>query len=148
MKDLSLHILDIAENSIRAGASIVEILIVEDEKNDLLIVQIKDNGKGMDKELKYKAANPFFTTKSGKRIGLGLALLSQATKEAQGSFQITSGPGAGTTVKAAFKYSHPDCKPLGNITETLETLIAGNRDIDFIFEHRIGENITRFDTRE
>ena len=147
MQDLSLHILDIVQNSVRAGASLIEILIVEDEENDSLLLQIKDNGKGMDEQIKRNAANPFFTTKEGKRFGLGLALLSQAAGEAEGSFEVDSDPGKGTIIKASFRHSHPDRKPLGNITETLETLVMGNQGIDFVFKYKQGDEITIFDTR-
>jgi len=98
--------------------------------------------------MKARAANPFFTTKQGKRFGLGLALLSQATREADGSFSINSEPGKGTEIKATFRYSHPDRKPLGNISETLTTLVIGNRGIDFIYEHRQGDEVILFDTRK
>ena len=148
MEDLSLHILDIVQNSVRAGANLIEILIIEDESKDILILHIKDNGKGMDEEVKINATNPFFTTKNGKRFGLGLSLLSQATREAEGSFEITSEPGIGTEIKATFAYSHPDRKPLGNMYETLETLIIGNKDINFVYEHRQGEEVILFDTRK
>ncbi len=148
MKDLSLHILDIVENSIRAQATRVEISVVEDEQRDVLELVIKDNGKGMEQEMTSRVAQPFFTTKPGRRIGMGLALLAQATKEANGELEISSMPGGGTRIKATFRYSHPDRKPLGDIRVTLETLIAGNPNVDFIYEYRKGLEVTRLDTRE
>lgn len=148
MKDLSLHILDIVENSIRAQATRVEISVVEDEQRDVLELVIKDNGKGMEQEMTSRVAQPFFTTKPGRRIGMGLALLAQATKEANGELEISSMPGGGTRIKATFRYSHPDRKPLGDIPATLETLIAGNPNVDFIYEYRKGLEVTRLDTRE
>lgn len=148
MQDLSLHILDIVQNSIRAGARLIEIKITEDEEKDSLLLEIKDNGKGMDEKTKQHAANPFFSTKQGKRFGLGLALLLQATREAGGSFEISSFPGIGTEIKATFQYSHPDCKPIGDIAGTLETLVLGNKEVDFVYEHKQGDNITLFDTRK
>lgn len=148
MKDLSLHILDIVENSIRAEAKRVEISVIEDEEGDVLSLEIKDNGKGMEQELASHASKPFFTTKPGRKIGMGLALLAQATKEANGQFEISSTPQAGTRIKATFLYSHPDRKPLGDIPTTLETLIAGNAGVDFLYSHTIGEKTTRIDTRE
>jgi len=148
VKDLSLHILDIVENSIRAQAKRVEISVVEDEEKDLLALEIKDDGKGMAQEILNQAAGPFFTTKAGRRIGMGLALLAQATKEANGNFEISSAPGGGTRIEATFRYSHPDRKPLGDIPVTLETLIAGNPGVDFLYEHRRGTEATRLDTRE
>lgn len=148
MKDLSLHILDIVENSIRAQARRVEISVVENEEKDLLALEIKDDGKGMAQETLNQAPQPFFTTKEDKRIGMGLALLAQATREADGEFEISSTPGVGTRIKATFRYSHPDRKPLGDIPVTLETLIAGNPGVDFLYEHRRGAQVTRLDTRE
>jgi len=148
MKDLSLHIMDIVENSIRAEAKLIEIYLVEDLENDLLTLQIEDDGKGMDSETLQRAANPFFTKKPGKRIGLGLALLAQATREAEGKFEISSKPETGTKIMATFSYSHPDRKPLGDMYATLETLLAGNRKVDFLYEHRRGANVTRFETRK
>jgi len=148
VKDLSLHILDIVENSIRAQAKRVEISVVEDEEKDLLALEIKDDGKGMAQETLNQAAGPFFTTKEGKRIGMGLALLAQATREANGEFEILSTPGVSTRIKATFRYSHPDRKPLGDIPVTLETLIAGNPRVDFLYEHTKGDRTMRIDTRE
>ena len=148
MKDLSLHILDIAENSIRAGAELLEITVNEDVERNLLILQITDNGKGMAAESICHAVDPFYTTKSGKRFGMGLALLAQATREAEGNFEISSKPECGSTIKATFCYNHPDRKPLGDIVATLETILAGNRTVDFIFKHRRGNEVTRIDTRK
>ena len=88
MEDLSLHILDIVENSIEAKASKIEIIINEDVKRDLLMIKIKDNGKGMDEETVKKVLDPFFTTRTTRRVGLGLSLLAQATKESNGNFEI------------------------------------------------------------
>lgn len=136
MEDLSLHILDIVENSIRAKAKRVEIKIVEDIKNDLLKISIKDDGQGMDEEIAKKALDPFFTTKNVRKVGLGLPLLAQATKEAEGEFAIDSKPDEGTRITATFKYSHIDRKPLGNMGETMVVLIAGNPEIDFLYEHK------------
>ena len=148
MKDLSLHILDIVENSIRAEARRVEILVVEDVENDMLSLQIKDDGKGMGPETARRAADPFVSGKPGRTVGLGLALLAQATREAEGIFEISSVPEAGTTVTAAFRHSHPDRKPLGDIAATLETLVAANPGVDFRYEHTAGIEVIRFDTRE
>ncbi len=148
MEDLSLHILDIVENSLRSGAKLIEISVIEDMEKDLLSLEIRDNGRGMDPELRARAADPFFTTKHGRRVGLGLALLAQAAKEAGGELHLSSLPDAGTTVRATFGRNHPDRKPLGDILATLETLVAGYPEVDFVYEHRKGEEITRFDTRE
>ena len=148
MKDLSLHILDIVENAVRADAKLVRISVVEDVEKDVLTLAIADDGKGMEPEIRQQAADPFFTTKDGRRFGMGLALLAQAAREADGEFDISSAPGGGTAICAKFRYSHPDRKPLGDIAATLETLVVGNPGVDFLYEHRQGAEVTRFDTRE
>ncbi len=148
MEDLSLHILDIAENSIAAEAKRIEIRIEEDQAKDLLTVEIKDDGKGMDEQTLTRALDPFFTTRTTRRVGLGLPLLAQAARESDGAIEIDSKPHGGTTVKAAFRYRHLDRKPLGDIHETFQTLVAGHPEIDFLFEH-IKDGLTYcFDTRE
>lgn len=148
MEDLSLHLLDIAENSLRAGAELVEISIVEDPDQDLLSLEVKDNGKGMTPDMCNKAVDPFFTTKDGRKIGLGLSLLAQAAKETGGDFIVSSMPNIGTTVKAFFSLSHPDRKPLGDMASTLLTLAAGNPKVNFVYSHKKGADSIRFDTRE
>lgn len=148
MEDLSLHILDIVENSIRAKASRIEIKVVEDTAKDLLTIEIEDNGQGIDAETVKKVLNPFFTTKRTRKVGLGLSLLSQAARESGGDVEIESKVGRGTRVKATFGYSHIDRKPLGNMEATLTTLIVGNPEVDFIYEHKRGELEYRLDTKE
>ncbi len=148
MEDLSLHILDIVENSIAAGANRVEIRIVEDTGKDILSVEIRDNGKGMSEEVIGKAADPFYTTRTTRRVGLGLSLLSQSAKEADGDMTITSKEGDGTIVIAYLRHSHIDRKPIGNMAETLIVLIAGNPDIDFLYEHRLNNRAYSIDTKD
>ena len=148
MKDLSLHILDVVENSIRAEARLIEISVDEDVDRDLLTLQIVDDGKGMETETERMAADPFFTTKSGRRFGLGLALLAQGTTEAEGEFEISSTAGHGTRIRATFRYGHPDRKPLGDVAATMEALVAGNPGVDFVYKHKSDGEVTRFDTRE
>jgi signal transduction histidine kinase len=148
VKDLSLHILDVAQNSLRHEAKLVEISVIEDIERDVLSLEIKDDGKGMDPASCARAADPFFTTQPGHRVGLGLALLAQAAREAGGEFHVASSPGAGTTVRATFRWSHPDRKPLGDIAATVETLVAGSQEVDIVCVHKKGEEIARFDTRE
>lgn len=138
MEDLSLHILDIVENSIAARAKRIEIKITEDVKEDMLTVEIADDGQGMDAETLKKAMDPFFTTRTTRRIGLGLSLLGQAARESGGGIQIESKLGKGTRVKATFGYSHIDRKPFGDMEATLKTLIVGNPEVDFIYEYKKG----------
>lgn len=148
MEDLSLHILDIAENSVAAGATRIEIRIIEDIKKDILSIEIKDNGRGMTEEELRKADDPFYTTRKTRKVGLGLSLLTQSAKEAEGDISITSGEGKGTVVCATFKHSHIDRRPVGNIADTLIVLISGNPDIDFSYEHKKDNKIYSIETRE
>jgi len=148
MEDLSLHVLDIVENSLRCRARLVEVFVSEDVERDLLTVEIRDDGKGMDPEECARATDPFFTTRPGRGVGLGLALLAQAAREAGGEFHISSLPDVGTTVRATFRWSHPDCRPLGDMSATLEALVAANPAVDFVCEQRRGADTVRFDTRE
>jgi len=147
MEDLSLHILDIVENSIRALAKRIKIRIDENIEKDWLTVQIEDNGQGMDKETVKKAVDPFFTTKTTRRVGLGLPLLEQAAEETGGKLKITSEVGKKTRIRATFRYNHPDRKPLGSIKETLLSLAAGHPEVDFVYEHKRGKTTYRWDTK-
>ena len=148
MEDLSLHILDVAENSISGSAKRIEIRIDEDQEKDVLTIEINDDGKGMDEQMLQKALDPFFTTRTTRRVGLGLPLLAQAARETDGKIELDSKPGGGTTVKATFCYSHPDRKPMGDIHETIRTLVTGHPEIDFLYEHKKNGSVYRFDTRE
>jgi signal transduction histidine kinase len=148
MEDLSLHILDIAENSISGSAKRIEIRIEENPGSDVLTIEIKDDGKGMDEQTLQKALDPFFTTRTTRRVGLGLPLLAQAARQTDGKIEVASKPGQGTTVKATFILSHLDRQPMGDIQETIRTLVAGHPEIDFLYEHKTSDSIYRFDTRE
>jgi len=148
MKDLSLHILDIVENSVAASANKIEIRIEENEKKDLLSVEIIDNGIGMDKETQQKALDPFYTTKTVRRFGFGLSLLSEAAKAANGNFAIESEEGEGTRIKADFQSSHIDRKPLGDMGQTIITLVIGNPEIDLIYVHQKNNHKYSLDTRK
>lgn len=148
MQDISLHILDIVENSTRAGATKVIIKVIEDIKNDWLIIEIVDNGKGMSAEMVKNVLNPFFTTKTVRRIGLGLPFLAQATEMTGGNLEIESEEGKGTTVKAKFGYSHIDRQPLGDIASTIVTLICGNEHTDFHYIHIKNDDEFELDTEE
>ncbi len=146
MEDISLHILDIAENSVSAGAVVIKIKILEDTVKDLLSVEIEDNGRGIPEDLIKKVLDPFYTTRTTRKVGFGLSLLAQSAKEAGGDISIKSRENAGTTISAHFKHSHIDRKPLGNITDTIIVLIAGNPDIDFIFTYDKNNNTYSLDT--
>ncbi|MBC8415214.1 MAG: ATP-binding protein [Candidatus Cloacimonetes bacterium] len=148
MEDLSLHILDVVENSIEANASKIKIKIIEEKSKDLLVIEIKDNGRGMNKETINKVLDPFYTTRTTRKVGLGLSLLAQAAKESNGDFEINSKPGVGTEVKASFQYSHIDRKPIGNMNDTIVTLIISHPEINFIYEYQDEEENYILDSKE
>src|SRR4030066_2302687 len=148
MEDLSLHILDIAENSVAARASRIEIRLSEDKKMDVLSGEVIDNGVGMDEETQKRALDPFFTSKKVRRFGLGLSLLSESAKAANGHLSIRSKRGKGTRIRAVFQYSHIDRKPLGNIGQTIITLVVGNPDINISYVHKKDSQKYVFDTRK
>ena len=148
MEELALHILDVAENSIRASASLIEIRVLEDGGADLLRIEIADDGEGMPKEMLAKAADPFFTTKTGRRIGLGVPMFAQAARDAGGDLTVESRPGGGTRVVATFRRSHPDRIPLGDLRETMAVLACSHPEVQFVCEHvRNGRSVYRIDTR-
>jgi len=148
MLEMALHVLDIAENSTRAGASLVEITIREDLKHNIFSIEIKDNGAGMDKETLEKTMDPFYTTKKVRRIGLGLPMLAQAARTTGGSFSIESDIGRGTRVYAQFKHNHIDRQPLGDIAGVIIALILGNPEVDFVYIHKRNAQTYSLDTRE
>jgi anti-sigma regulatory factor (Ser/Thr protein kinase) len=148
MEDISLHILDIAENSIAAGATLIRINITVDIRKDLLSVEIEDNGKGIPEELIENVLDPFYTTRKTRKVGLGLSLLAQSAREASGDMSIQSEEGTGTKVTARFQHSHIDRKPLGSMTDTSMVLIAGNPDVDFVFTYIKNKNNYVLDTRQ
>ena len=147
MEDLSLHILDIAENSIRADAKKIEIVIVRDLEQDLLRVEVNDDGRGMDRDTLSRVQDPFYTTKK-KKTGLGIPLLAQAAEQSGGKLTIASAPGKGTRVTATFPWSNVDRPAIGRMAETLLMLIAGHPEPDFVYEEREGGRVFRLDTRE
>ncbi|MCL5030710.1 MAG: ATP-binding protein [Bacteroidetes bacterium] len=133
MEDLSLHILDIAENSLNAGAQNIRVLLIE--KNETLILEIDDDGRGMNEDILSKANDPFFTTKEGKKIGLGLAFLSQAAEETGGNLKIERRAEKGIRITACFNKNNIDMKPLGDIKKTMRVLKASHPEVNFVFEH-------------
>ena len=136
MQDLSLHILDLVENSISAGAKLIEIRVLEDSKKDILTIEIKDNGRGMSEEMVSRVLDPFVTTRTTRRVGLGLSLFAQAARSCNGEVKIDSKLNKGTRLVGTFKLNHIDLKPWGSMGDTLITLIAGNPEIDFFYHHR------------
>ena len=146
MQDFSLHILDLAENSITAGAKRIEIRIDEDSSKDLLTIEIADDGRGMSREMASRALDPFVTTRTTRKVGLGLSLFAQAARACKGEVSIDSEPGRGTKLTGTFQASHIDRKPWGNMVDTLITLIAGNPGISFYYQHRRDDHSYSIDT--
>ncbi len=135
MKELSLHILDIAMNSVKAGASLIEINL--EETGGVLTLLIADNGRGMEPDFLARVTDPFTTTRTTRKVGMGIPLLKLAAEQAGGAFSINSAPGAGTTVTASFQTGHLDNPPLGDIAATIVTLIQGSPEIDFVYSHSV-----------
>ena len=148
MRELSLHILDIAENGVTAGADCIQILVEEARRDDHLKIVIQDNGSGLPPEKRDKLTDPFVTTRTTRRVGLGLPLLATAAQRCDGDFNVTSEAHKGTRVVATFQYSHIDRAPLGDIASTITTLIMGNSDIDFVYTHIVDGREFSLDTRE
>lgn len=149
MKELSLNILDVAENSVKAGATLTEILLDETE-TDLKLI-IKDDGCGMDEETVKSVVDPFYTTRTTRKVGLGVPLLKLAAEQTEGSFDIASSvdkENHGTVVTAVFKKNHIDFTPLGDVAASIVTLIQGHPDTDFYFCHTKGESEVSVDTRQ
>jgi anti-sigma regulatory factor (Ser/Thr protein kinase) len=147
MEDLSLHILDIAENAVRADARLVQIRVRVEEATDTLTLEVRDDGCGMDEAMRERALSPFGTTRTERDVGLGLPLLIQAARETGGDCTVHSEPGRGTRVVATFRRSHIDCKPLGDLASSIRSLAMGNPGVDFVLELDENDEVQRFDTR-
>lgn len=146
MKELSLNILDIAKNSVTAGASLVEIFVTEDASR--LTISVRDNGCGMTPEFVARVTDPFTTTRTTRKVGLGIPLLQMEARMAGGDLTIESEVGVGTTLTAWFDAGNIDMPPLGDLVSSVVTLIQGSPDIDFLFTHTSGEDSYSLDTRE
>ncbi len=148
MDDLSLHIMDIIENSVRAGATAVGLIIEASTSENVLRIDIRDNGRGMDEEERQQCQDPFYSTKARKKTGLGISLLKQSAMEADGSFSLDSEKGKGTNVTAEFQYDHIDRRPLGDISKTLYLLIAAFPTVDILFTYKKNDLSFAIDTAE
>ncbi len=148
MTELSLNVLDIANNSIRASASLIEITVRIDTVSDTLTLQIADNGCGMSKEQLSKVEDPFYTTRTTRNVGLGIPFFKQVAVDTGGSFDMDSAEGKGTTVTATFGLSHIDRMPLGDINSTIYTLIITNTQIDFLYTYGLDGKEFTLDTRD
>lgn len=152
MKEISLNILDIAENSVKAGASLTEITVTENDEQ--LTLTVRDNGCGMTAETLKAVTNPFYTTRTTRKVGMGLPLLKMEAEQTEGTFEITSKSESeypedhGTEVTAVFNKKHIDYTPLGDVVSSIVTLIQGHPDTDFLFTHTYGNKNVTLDTRE
>lgn len=145
MRELSLHLLDIAENSVAANASQIKIEVIEDTKSDLLQMSVEDNGKGMDAEMVASVVDPFVTSRTTRKVGLGIPLLKEAAEACNGFLKITSGVGVGTGLFVQFQRSHIDRMPLGNLGDTFLHLLIANPSIHWLFYYRVDDKVFDFD---
>ena len=136
MRELALHLLDIAENSVAAGAMHIDLAVEEDVQADRLILRVEDDGKGMDALTAARAVDPFYTTRTTRKVGLGIPLLKAAAEAADGCLALSSTPGKGTSLEASFRYSHIDRMPLGNLADTCLTLVIGHPEIFWKFLYK------------
>lgn len=148
MKELSLHILDIVQNSIKAKAKNIGIGINEDKKNDRLTITVTDDGTGMSKEFLAHVRDPFTTTRTTRKTGMGISLFEAAAMQTGGALDIQSELGVGTTLTVWFGLSSIDRAPLGDMAETMVTIIGGAPDIDYIYKHTTDKGEFVLDTRE
>ena len=152
MKELSLNILDVTENSVKAGATLIQISLTE--KDNIFTLEIVDNGCGMMPEILRGVVDPFYTTRTTRKVGLGIPLLKMAAEQTGGSFFIDSThesqdpQGHGTVVRATFRQDHIDFTPLGDVISTVTTLIQGSPNIDFEFLHQKSDRRIFLDTKE
>src|ERR1041384_1546605 len=140
MREIALHLLDIAENSVAAGSRNVSIHVIEDLFSDRLSVSVIDDGCGMDAETLERVQDPFYTTRTTRKVGLGIPLLKLAAEMADGCFSLQSEPGKGAWLEAEFRHSHIDRMPLGDLASTFMTLLISHPQIDWTFLYRLTEH--------
>ena len=144
LNNLSLHILDIAHNSIRAKATLIHIKVLIKTSSDQLIISIQDNGSGMNSDQIRAITDPFYTTRTTRKVGLGIPLLLQKAEECDGALLIDSELGKGTTIKANFQLSHIDLPELGDLSGVISGLCCSYPQIHFLFDYETGENEFHF----
>lgn len=147
MKDLSLHVMDIAQNSIVAGASVIRIIVKIDQHADRISISVEDNGCGMDAAMVEAVVSPFTTSRTTRKVGLGIPMFKAGAESCDGDFELSSKPGEGTYISASYRISHLDRPPLGDMAETILALVVCNPDLDFIYEYIVDEKEYLFDTR-
>jgi len=148
MREISLNVLDIVQNSVVAGAGLIEISVGQDTENDRLTVFVGDDGRGMTPEQLEQVRDPFYTTRATRKVGLGVSFFRMAAELSGGSLDIDSAPGVGTKLEAVFGLSHIDRMPLGDMCSTIVTLIQGNPAIDFVYRYSVDGKVFTLDTRE
>ena len=148
MNDLSLHIMDIIQNSISAGATLVQLFVSEDIRSNLLTIIIEDNGSGMSQEQVEKLSDPFFTSRTTRRVGMGIPLFRQSAEQSGGELMVESTVGVGTKVTATFVYDNIDRPPLGDVANTFILTVSANPELDFILKYTFNGNEYIFDTVE
>ena len=148
MTELSLHVLDVAENSTKAGATLVTISVDIQSTEDNIIISIIDDGCGMTAEQVAKVTDPFYTTRTTRKVGLGVPFFKMAAEATGGNFSIQSEPGVGTTVRAVFGLSHIDRMPLGDMNATIHQLIVMHPECDFLYIYQYNDRQFTLDTRE
>ncbi|OWZ83275.1 ATP-binding protein [Natranaerobius trueperi] len=149
MKELSLHLLDLIQNSIEASATKIYVKVYLSYVNDQLIIEVIDNGKGIEDSLKEQVTDPFKTTRTTRRVGLGLSLLEMKAKQCDGGIKVESNlKGLGTKVSVWFKYSHWDRPPIGKLINTIITVFQANPDLDLEFSYQVENSNFEFSTEE
>ncbi|HOE19111.1 MAG TPA: ATP-binding protein [Syntrophorhabdaceae bacterium] len=148
MDEIASHIMDIVANSLTARAKNISVVIERCVDGQLLVLDIKDDGVGMDNEMAMKVQDPFFSTKTGRKVGLGIPLLKGTAETTGGDFCLTSEPGRGTEIRATFNADHPDLPPLGNLKDTILVLAVGNPEVNFLFRYKNGDKEFLLDTAE
>ncbi len=148
MEELALHILDLVQNCIEARASRVLIRILEDSANNTIVLTIEDDGRGMSDEQVAKVVDPFYTTRTTRKVGLGIPLLKAAAEDTGGTFTIVSALGKGTKIEASFVRDHIDRAPLGNMADTLSALLALHGHIELAYEHVVDDRTFYLSTTE
>lgn len=147
MRELSMHILDIVQNSISADSTMIEVIVSEEIKRDKLYISIKDNGRGMDEETLKKVVDPFYTSRTTRKVGLGIPMFKRTAVICGGDFDIKSQVGVGTSIEINMQYSHIDRPPIGNMADTVMVMVNTEKNIEFIYTHKINDKEYVLDTR-
>lgn len=148
MKDLSLYMLDLAQNSVRAGARHLIVVVDSQPDTDRLSFSLADDGSGMDEATLRRVQDPFYTTRTTRKVGLGIPLFKEGTEQAGGRFSLKSELGKGTVIQGSYQLSHLDRPPLGDLAGSLFTLVTANPELDFTCTFRRGQESFVFDTRQ